>query len=266
MKFGICAAGRFGPDLEDAFRIAPEIGFDGLEVPFVRLEDYEDELIWTREGVAQLREWSEQYGIETPSCVAGRYNRRGFPDEDPAVREEAVELMLHLIDMCAEAGIGKILTAFFGDQMLDSEERIQRAIEGVKQCAPKAESRGITLALEGTVDADTFLRMIDAIESEAVGVYYDVGNALRFGHDGPAELRVLDEEGLLSQIHIKDMTYEHENRPLGEGDVDWDAVGEALREISYDDYLVLETPRSDNPREDYADWLQFTRALLDESG
>lgn len=264
MNFGICAAGRFGAELEDAFRIAPEIGFDGLEIPFVKVEDYEDELIWTHDGVAQLREWSEQYAIEMPSCVAGRYNRRGFPDEDPEVREEAVDLMSHLIDMCAEAGVGTILTAFFGDQMLDSDERIERAIEGVKQVAPKAESRGVTLALEGTVDVETWLRMIDAIDSDAVGVYYDVGNALRFHLDGPAELRRLDDEGLLAQIHIKDMTYEHENRPLGEGDVDWDAVGDALREISYDGYLVLETPRSDAPREDYARWLEFTHALVSE--
>ena len=262
MKYGICAAGRFG-ELEDAFRVAPEIGFDGLEIPFVKVDNYEDELIWTREGVRQLRSWSEQHAVEMPSCVAGRYNLRGFPDDDPRVREEAVELMLHLIDMCAEAGIGKILTAFFGDQMLDGEERIQRAIDGVSECAPRAESQGVTLALEGTVDVETWLRMIDAIGSEAVGVYYDVGNALRFGLDGPEEMRRLDEEGLLSQIHIKDMTYDHKNKPLGDGDVDWDGVGEALREISYDDYLVLETPSSENPREDYATWLEFTRQLTE---
>lgn len=264
MKYGICAGGRFGPDLEDAFRLAREIGFDGLEMPFTKKDDYQDELIWSHEGVRQLRAWSEEYAIEMPSVCAGRYNLRGFPDDDPQVREEAVELMLHLIDMCAEAAIPTILTAFFSAQALDSEERIARAIEGVRRCAPKAESRGVTLALEGTVDVETWLRMVDAIHSDAVSIYYDVGNALRFGHDGPAELRRLDEEGLLAQIHIKDMTFDHKNRPLGEGDVDWDTVGQALREISYDHYLVLETPPSDNPREDYAAWLEFTHALVPE--
>jgi hexulose-6-phosphate isomerase len=261
MKYGICAAGRFG-ELEDAFRLAPEIGFDGLEIPFTKLEDYQEELIWTQEGVRQLRDWSEQYGVEMPSCVAGRYNRRGFPDDDPQVREEAVELMLHLIDRCAESGIGTILTAFFGDQAMETDEDVERAIEGVRKCAPRAESQGVTLALEGTVDADTWFYMIDEIDSEAVSVYYDVGNALRFGLDGPAELRRLDEAGLLAQIHIKDMTCDHKNKPLGDGDVDWEAVGEALREIDYDGYLVLETPRSDDPREDYGAWLQFTRSLV----
>ncbi len=258
MKYGIVAAGRFGPDIEDAFRIGREIGFDGLEIPFVNLE-YEQELIWSIEGVQRLRWLAEQYGMEMPSCIAGRYNRRGFPDDDPEVREEAVRLMLHLIDMCAEAGIRKILTAFFGDQMLDGESRIRRAVEGVAACAPRAESRGVTLALEGTVDADTWLRIVDEIGSEAVGVYYDVGNAVWIGLDGPGELRRLDAAGVLAQIHIKDMTVDKTNSPLGEGDVDWDAVAGAINEIGYDDYLVLETPRSDDPVDDYARWLEFIR-------
>ncbi|MGI5818596.1 MAG: sugar phosphate isomerase/epimerase family protein [Armatimonadota bacterium] len=262
MKVGIGAA-RFG-DMQEAFQMAPEIGFNGLEIPFNSVDDYEAELIFTREGVQQLRGWAEQYAVEMPSCVAGRYNHRGFPDEDPAVRAEAVELMMHLIDRCAEAGIGNILVAFFGSQMLDSEERIERAVEGVRECAQRAESQGVTLALEGTVDVETWLRIIEAIDSDAVGVYYDVGNAARFGLDGPSELRRLDAEGLLAQIHIKDMTLEHRNMPLGEGAVDWSAVSVALREISYDDYLVLETPRSDNPRADYAAWLEFTHALVSE--
>lgn len=263
MKYGIGAA-RFGDDLENAFRLAPEIGFDGLEIPFTRVDDYEEELIFSREGVATLRGWAERYGVEMPSCVAGRCNHRGFPDDDPQVREEAVELMLHLIDMCAEAGIRTILTAFFGTQMLDSEERIHRAIEGVKRCAPRAESRGVTLALEGTVNAETWLRMIHAIDSEAVGVYYDVGNAARYGLDGPAEMKLLCDEGVLEQIHIKDMTLDHQNMPLGEGAVEWDAVAATIREIEYDDYLVLETPFSDRPREDYGAWLEFIRSRVED--
>ncbi len=263
MKYGIGAA-RFGDNIEEAFRLAPEIGFDGLEIPFNRVEDHEEEFIWSRDGVEKLRAWAEGYGVEMPSCVAGRYNKRGFPDDDRQVRKEAEVLMVHLIDMCAEAGIHTILTPFFGDQVLDDEERIERAIDGLKQCAPHAESRGVTLALEGTVDAETWLRIIEAIDSRAVGVYYDVGNAARYRLDGPEELRVLSEERVLEQIHIKDMTLDHRNMPLGEGDVDWYAVVGAINQIEYDGYLVLETPMSENPCEDYAAWLEFIKSRTGE--
>lgn len=261
MNYGMCAGGRF-PELDTAFEMAPQIGLDGLEVPFNTL-DPEQELIFTREGVQHLRRLSEQHGVAMPSCVAGRYNRRGFPDDDPEVREEAVELMLRLIDRCAEAGIERILVAFFGDQAMETETHIERAIDGVGQCAPKAESRGVRLALEGTVDADTWLRIIDGIGSDAVGVYYDVGNAARFRLDGPAEMRLLSQEGLLEQIHIKDMTLEHRNVPLGEGAVDWDAVVVTIRDIGYDEWLVLETPSSDDPLTDYAPWVEFIRTRIE---
>ena len=263
MKWGIVAGARFGDDIADSFRIAAEIGFDGLEIPFNQ-RDWRAELIARREGVRRLLRLCEQYGLEMPSCIAGRYNLRGFPDDDPAVRAEAVEVMLHLIDMCAEAGIRRILVAFFGDQQMSSDERIERAIEGVGCCAPKAESRGVTLALEGTVPATTFLEIIERIGSEAVGVYYDVGNALWLGYDGPAELRVLHHAGVLAQVHVKDMTLGKQNVPPGEGDVDWGAVGAALREIGWEDYLVLETPVGADPRGDNARYLRYLREKIED--
>ncbi len=262
MKWGIVAAGRFGDDVEDAFRVASEIGFDGIEIPFNAL-DYETELIFSREGVRRLLRLAERYGVEMPSCIAGRYNRRGFPDDDPQVREEAAGLMLHLIDMCAEAGIGRILTAFFGDQEIVTDEQVERVVEGVGRCAPRAESRGVTLALEGTVRAEMWLDIIARSGSEAIGGYYDVGNAVWLGYDGAAELRTLSAAGALSQIHVKDMTVGKQNVPPGEGDVDWNAVGAAVREIGWDDYLVLETPSTDDPREDYARYLEFLRGKIE---
>jgi len=262
VKWGIIAGGRFGDDMEDSFRIAAEIGFDGLEIPFNQRE-WQSELIASRAGVRRLLRLSERYGLEMPSCIAGRYNLRGFPDDDPEVRAEAVELMLHLIDMCAEAGIRRILVAFFGRQQMSGDEGIERAIEGIGRCAPKAESRGVTLALEGTVPARTFLEIIDRIGSEAVGVYYDVGNAVWLGYDGPAEVRVLHDAGVLAQVHVKDMTREKRNVAPGEGDVDWDAVGAALREIGWEDYLVLETPVGNDPRGDNARYLGYLRDRIE---
>ncbi len=91
MKYGTIAGRRYSDDIEDSFRIASEIGFDGIEFPFLA-EDHTTELLWTAEGAAQVRALGEKYGLETPSCVAGRYNKRGFAAEDPAIREEAVEV------------------------------------------------------------------------------------------------------------------------------------------------------------------------------
>lgn len=261
MKWGIVGGMRFGENMEDSFRTAAEIGFDGVEIPFIQL-DYETELIWSPQGVQQLLRYAERYGMEMPSCIAGRYNFRNFPDDDPAVRAEAEELLLTLVDRCADAGIRRILVAFFGEQQITTEEQMDRVVEGVGRCALKAESRGVTLALEGTITTETFLDIIERIGSEAVGVYYDVGNAVWLGYDGPAELCTLANAGVLAQIHVKDMTHDKRNVPPGEGDVDWGAVGDALGEIGWDDYLVLETPMAEDPLSAYAAYLEFLRDKL----
>lgn len=262
MKWGIVAGARLGAEMQDSFRAAAEIGFDGLEVPFNQ-RDHETELIWSPEGVQQLLRLSERYGLEMPSCIAGRYNFRNFPDDDPAVRAEAGELLLTLIDRCADAGIRRILVAFFGEQQIRTDEQIERVIQGVGRCAPKAESRSVTLALESTLPAETVLEIIERIGSEALGVYYDVGNAVWLGYDGPAELRTLSAAGVLAQIHVKDMTLDKKNVPPGEGDVDWDAVGDALAEIGWEDYLVLETPVPEEPLSGNAGYLAFLREKLE---
>jgi hexulose-6-phosphate isomerase len=246
MKYGIISR-ILDPELEAAFNMGQELGFDGLEIPFVEL-DCEKEPLWTREGVQQIRGLAEATGLEVPSCCAGRYNLRGFVNPDPEVREKCVEILLHLIDTCAEVGMENILVAFFGDHEIETDKHRDLVVEAMKRCAPKAESRGITLALEGTVTAEDFFEIIDRTESEALGVYYDVGNAVWLGYDGPAELRKISERGLLAQVHIKDMTPEKQNVPLGEGGVNWPAVGDALREIEYDGYLVLETTGGDDRR------------------
>ena len=262
MRYGTIAGARYGSDIEDSFRIAADIGFDGVEVPF-QAQDYQTELLWTPEGARRVRMLAETYGLETPSCIAGRYNLRGFAAEDPEIREEAVEVMLGLIDGCAEAGIGVILTAFFGKMAMETDQQVEWAIEGVRRCAPKAESRGVVLALEGTVTAEAWLAMIRRIDSEAVGVYYDVGNAVWLGYDAGAELRTLSDAGVLRQIHVKDMTVDKKNSPLGEGDVDWPAVAAAIEAIGYGGYLVLETPASGDPAVEQKGYLEFVKALFE---
>ncbi len=62
-----------------------------------------------------------------------------------------------------------------------------------------------------------------------------------YGYDVPAEIRALDD--LVCQIHFKDGRHF-----LGEGQVDVKAAAEAIRDIDYKGWFVLETaiPTKDN--------------------
>ena len=60
-------------------------------------------------------------------------------------------------------------------------------------------------------------------------------------------------------MHIKD----YEGELLGDGRVDIAGSLAALREIGYDDWLVLETPSSGDPAVEQKEYLEFTRALFE---
>ena len=82
---------------------------------------------------------------------------------------------------------------------------------------------------------------VDSFDSERIGAYFDVGNVLLTGY--PEHwIRILGRR--IKRVHIKDF-----RRSIGtvegfvdllEGDVDFQAVKEALADIGYDGYVTVE--------------------------
>jgi sugar phosphate isomerase/epimerase len=71
--------------------------------------------------------------------------------------------------------------------------------------------------------------------SKAVLVYYDVGNSTNNGFDIVKEIRWLGKERIC-QIHLKDNP-----NYMGEGKIPFPAVMQAIRDIGFAGYAVLET-------------------------
>jgi len=124
---------------------------------------------------------------------------------------------------------------------LEDEEAVSRTVEHFKELAVPAEQSKVCLALEMAMNAPDSLELVKRIGSEYVKVYYDVGNAAAKGYDVIEEIRLL--AGQIAQFHIKDAG----GQALGEGKVPLKAACETIKEIGFDEYLVLETPATDNP-------------------
>src|SRR5205814_5007905 len=83
--------------------------------------------------------------------------------------------------------------------------------------------------------------LLDRIASPVVGDYFDMGNMAAFGMDPAEEAR--RRRGRIVQVHAKGAR----GAPLDAGTVDLDAVRQALGEIGYEGWLVLETDGGDDP-------------------
>ncbi len=78
----------------------------------------------------------------------------------------------------------------------------------------------------------------DEIGSPMVQVYYDIGNSWSMGYNVPEEILTIGNHRMC-EIHIKNTG----SKLLcgDEGIVDMDACAQALSDIGYDKWLVIET-------------------------
>ena len=90
------------------------------------------------------------------------------------------------------------------------------------------------LGIESYLNADEHIRILDAVDSPAVQVYYDVANMNQMGYDIYREIRQLGRDRIC-QIHCKENGY-----LLGQGKIDFQKVKEAIDEIGWQGWLVIE--------------------------
>jgi sugar phosphate isomerase/epimerase len=116
----------------------------------------------------------------------------------------------------------------------------------------------VTLCYEGTLPAARIHELANAIGSPAFGCYFDLANVVWLGMDTSTEIRELG--GLIRQVHMKESLVGPGDVRPGAGRVNYVGSVEALREIGYQGWVVLETPNGTiaEVAEDFA----FTRRVF----
>jgi len=217
----------------EAFDLAIAAKLDGLQISFQPEPDtgkgeYD---LRTEAGVEAVLEKSEGTGIGIASTAMGVFNSHPFK-EIP----QATEWARAGIDATRALGRDVMLLAFFGKNDLKNDEAgTAETIRRLKDVAPHAEERGVTLGLETTLDLAEHLHIIESVGSPAVQVYYDLGNSKGNGYPIYEEIRQLGSE-MICEVHCKDKA----GWLFGSGEVDFAKALAVLREIGYEDWFVLE--------------------------
>lgn len=145
------------------------------------------------------------------------------------------------IDAAQDLGAKVILVAFFfrGD-LMDEQGRLKEkemdvVVQRLKDAAPRAKKAGVVLGIETYLNARDNLRILDAVNHEAVQMYYDVYNTgTTKQYDSPAEIRMLRDR--IVQIHFKNGPKYLEDEPAK-----FEALAAAIQDIGYRGWIVLET-------------------------
>jgi sugar phosphate isomerase/epimerase len=251
-KIGACDWSVGQTEKPEAFAVAKQIGLDGVEVSFGEpgsANDLRDEDV-RQEYLRQ----AQQHDMEIASLAMGVLNRVPYAT-DPRTEKWVADV----VDVMPKLGAKVCLLGVFGDGNIQGDRAKQdEVIRRLKRIAPSAEKAGVVLGVESRLNAEDHMRMVDAVASPAVKVYYDVANMAGQGHDIYREIRQLGGDRIC-QVHMKE-----NGRLLGQGPIDFPRVKEAIDDIGYSGWLIIEgaTVRGKSMVECYQHNQKYLRSLF----
>lgn len=233
-----------------ALTLARQLGIDGVQVS---MGSVDGDLALRQPGVQRAyREAAETSGVRVGGVALDVLNQVPYKS-DPRTEQWVSDS----IDVARAFSVHAILLAFFerGDLRNDAEGQAE-VIRRLKRVAKKAEDNGVVLGIESWLSGPDLARILDAVGSRSVQVYYDVANSTQMGYDVPAEIRQLGRERIC-EFHAKENGF-----LLGQGRVDFAAVRKAMDDIGYSGWIQIEgaVPKGKPMLESYIENVRFMRA------
>ena len=251
MKKGISIWSFAETDLKKCMLLAKDAGFDGIELALD--EHGEVSMDSTDEDILKIKKMAEDIGLELYSVASGlywTYNYTSANEENVRYAKEITKKQLHIASLLGCDTIlvvpGAVEVAFDPGEVVEYDVAYERAQNALKELAPYAEEKGVSIGVENVwnrflLSPMEMARFIDEIGSDYVGSYFDIGNVLFAGY--PEHwIKILS--GRIKKVHFKDY-----RRSAGDlygfvdllsGDVNWPAVMGKLCDIGYDDWVTAE--------------------------
>jgi L-ribulose-5-phosphate 3-epimerase len=233
----------------ERFQLARDCGFERIECPTTR--DQGD--------AEKMKAASEKTGLPIHSVMNMDHWQYPFSSADPAVVEKSLDGARVSIRNAHLWGASTVLLVpAVVNAQTTYKEAYERSQVAIRKLIPLADELNITLGLEEVwnkflLSPLEFARYIDEYDSPRVRAYFDVGNVVLYGY--PQDwIRTLGKR--IVKLHIKDFSFTREPGtdksvaawvPLGEGDIDWTAVYEALHDIGYQGTATLELDPGEAP-------------------
>jgi L-ribulose-5-phosphate 3-epimerase len=233
--------------LDKVLSISSDAGYDAVELNLYAPGGIGFTLDTTAAEAEAIAKQARDHGLQLRSLSTGLMGQNPLSSPDAAVREQGRGVVLKQLEIAELVGIDTILVVpGVVNSATSYDQCYERSQRELLVLAEEAERRGVTIGVENVwnkflLSPLEMARYVDEIGSTRVGTYFDVGNVLLFGF--PEHwIRILGSR--IVKVHVKDFKTSVGNYggfvPLLAGDVNWQAVREALQEIGYTDTLTAE--------------------------
>lgn len=216
---------------------AARTGYTAVEFPLMYPEDYDGK---------KAKELLKEYHLSC-TCGTGMNEKEDPSSECEEVRQRGRKRLMRCIDIACELEadcLGGVLYAPWGMKKprVQAEENYKWAADSLEQAAEYAEKMGVTLSLEILNRYESYfmntiqegLAFIRQIGRDNVKLHFDTFHA----HIEEADIRqaILLGANNIFHVHLCD-----NNRCApGSGSISFQQIKEALEEISYERYLMVE--------------------------
>jgi L-ribulose-5-phosphate 3-epimerase len=226
----------------EKFQMARAAGFERIECPTTPSEA----------DAQAMKDAAQKTGLPIHSVMNMDHWKFPFSSDDPAVVEKSLAGARTSIRNAHLWGAETVLLVpgvvnaqtSYGDAYKRSQVALRKLI-------PLAEELKVTICLEEVwnkflLSPLEFAKYVDEFESPRVRAYFDVGNVVLYGY--PQDwIRTLGKR--IAKLHIKDFSFRRDPATkdlvarwvgLGEGDIDWPSIYDALKEIGYQGTATVE--------------------------
>ncbi|MBQ3274286.1 MAG: sugar phosphate isomerase/epimerase [Christensenellaceae bacterium] len=251
MKYGLCSLAwqspfggndpaKFYDEVVRHFEKAKKFGFDIFEVA---VENYGYDVDATIKA-------AKETGIELKTVCGAFGPTRDCSSDDPEYRKGGIKYTKYLVDIISEFGgeavVGPIYSAVGKTGMWTDEEKEQHwawAVESIKELADYAAAKGIKLGIEPLNRFETNLintteqcsKLIERIDKDNVGYLLDSF------HMNIEESSIPDAIRLAGDKIIDFHTCANNRGTPGEDNFNWPAIKQAIDDVGYDGYCVIES-------------------------
>lgn len=233
--------------LKEIFRQASEHGYQGVELNLGEGPDDSLHLEMSQDELTEVAAFAAEHGLALPSVSTALLWKYPLTHQDESVRKTGMRVVEKMIEAASIFGARTVLVVpGLVTPEVSYDVAYDRAREALKELAKKAQGMQVRIGVENVwnkflLSPLEMAKLIDEVDSPWVGAYFDVGNVLQFGF--PEQwIRILGKR--IIAVHVKDFKTTTGNItgfvPLLAGDIPWERVTEALREVGYEGYIIPE--------------------------
>jgi D-psicose/D-tagatose/L-ribulose 3-epimerase len=244
MKYGVntwvWTSPLTNPEFKEIAAKVAEIGYDWIEIPLEGLDDID-----YAEAAAVIK--THNLGI---SCTGALGPDRDLINPDPAIRENAKAYVRGAIDAAQQLGATNLVGPFYSAvgrtwQQSEAERQhdLELLVESLKELCAYATERGVVICLEPLNRFETsFLNLasqvaevVDRVASPGCAMMLDTFHMNIEERNSGDAIRLAGKR--LKHVH----TCESDRGAPGTGQVHWDQVAKALKDIDYQGPVVIES-------------------------